>query len=123
MEARRSEPMTQKQRRIANFLLQPVVQLRVGLYNVILSIGYVLLLGAFAYWRLGEFTEVVVTLTEADQEVLALLDDYMRRLAVTALVSGILFVLVNIAVSVWLTHRLVGPTVAFRRHIKGLIAG
>jgi methyl-accepting chemotaxis protein len=115
--------MSKEQRRTRNFLLQPLVQMRLGLTNVAASLVFVLLLGFYAYKRLVAFSDVVATLTQADNEVKSLLTDYLGSVGITALVAAVVFFVVNLALSVYLTHKLVGPTIAFRRHIRALAAG
>ncbi len=115
--------MTKKQRRLTNFLLQPLVQMRIGLFNVAASLLFVSLLGFYAYKKLVAFSDVVATLTQADAEVKGLMTDYLGSVGETALIAAIIFVLVNLGLSVYLTHKLVGPTIAFRRHIHALAAG
>lgn len=111
------------QRKLANFLLQPMVQLRIGAINVMLSLTFVLLLGAYVYMKFVQFVEVVTTLTEASDEVGTMLSEYLGKVALTGGVLALVFVLISLATSIYLTHRLVGPTVAFRRHIDALIGG
>lgn len=111
------------QRKMVNMLLQPLVQLRIGAFNLALSLVFVLLLGAYCYQKFVQFTDVVVTLTEADSAVFDLIRGYLSSIGTTALLASLVFVAANIALSIFLTHRLVGPTIAFRRHIKALIEG
>jgi methyl-accepting chemotaxis protein len=116
-------PRIPNQRKIANLLLQPSVQLQIGLYNVGLSLLFVLGLGAYAYSSLFDFTEVVATLTGADDEVQGLLRSYLNSVGMTAALAGAAFIAFNLVLSIRLTHRLVGPTIAFRRHLESLLAG
>ena len=111
------------QRRLVNYLLQPLVQMRLGLVNVALSLAFVVALGWYAYGRFVQFADVIATLTQADDQVSTLVSGYIRSVGATAFAGAVLFVLVNLFVSIYVTHRLVGPTVAFRRHIRGLLDG
>ncbi len=111
------------QRRIANFLLQPLVQLKLGLLNVVLSLIFVVSLGAYAYGRFKQFADVVATLTQANDEIARMLASYLNGVGATALAASVVFVIINLAASVYITHRLVGPTIAFRRHIRRLYDG
>ena len=110
-------------RRVVNLLLQPFVQLRVGLANVTISLIFVCLLGGYAYTKLVHFADVVVTLTQADKEIFQLLSGYLSNVAWTTVIGAVVFILVTLFLDVWLTHKMVGPTVAFRRHIKELMEG
>ena len=113
---------TQK-RRITNFLLQPLVQLRIGFYQVALSIIFVLSLAYYLYIKLVDFAEVIATLTEADEQVYQMLTEYLITVGKAGLSFGVLYILVTFAITIYTTHRLVGPTVAFRRQIRSLING
>lgn len=115
--------MIKTPRRFTNLLLQPLVQMRIGLVNVGASLAFVLLLGFYAYRKLVAFGDVVATLTQADTAVRGLMTDYLGSIGTTALAAASGFILVNLALSVYLTHKLVGPTIAFRRHIRALAAG
>lgn len=116
-------PKYSTQRRLVNYLLQPLVQLRVGLVNVVLSLVFVAGIGTYAYGRFVQFSDVVATLTQADDQVASLVAAYLRSVGGTVLAASVGFVLVNLLASIYVTHRLVGPTVAFRRHIRGLLDG
>lgn len=113
----------QHDRHLVNYLLQPLVQLRIGFINVCLSLIFVLLLGAYVYMKFVQFADVVTTLTEANDEIGGMLHSYLASVGITAAVLGAVFVVLSLLSSVYFTHRLVGPTVAFRRHIDALIAG
>jgi methyl-accepting chemotaxis protein len=111
------------QRKLINLMLQPLIQLRIGMVNVVLSFLFVLALGAYIYQKLIQFADVVTTLTEADSEVTSLLGNYLASVGWTALGLAAVFFTISLAASIYMTHKLVGPTVAFRRHIRGLMDG
>ncbi len=110
-------------RRMVNFLLQPMVQLRLGFINVCLSLTFTVLLGTYVYMKFVQFADVVATLTEANDEISDMLGSYLASVATTAALGAVAFIIVSLAASVYTTHRLVGPTIAFRRHINALIGG
>jgi methyl-accepting chemotaxis protein len=81
-------------RRLSNFLLQPIIQTRIGAYCILLSFvfagvtaGIVSSIQTWVYLTLGAY------------------------------------VLIVLAISIWYTHRLVGPMVAFKRHFEALQQG
>ena len=110
-------------RRIVNLLLQPFQQLRLGMVTVLTSLVFVTALGAYVYSKLMQFTDVVVTLTQADDEIHLLLGKYLGAVAITSLIGTVVFILLNLILTIYLTHKMVGPVVAFRRHIKHLMDG
>jgi hypothetical protein len=110
-------------RKMRNFLLQPVLQLRIGLYSFFLAFAFCVALGAYLYYKLMQFTDVIVTLTEASEEVYQKLNEHLVSAAFTVIIGGVLFLAINLAISIYVTHRMVGPTIAFRRHIIALKNG
>jgi len=113
----------QYHRSVLNLLLQPFVQLRIGFVTIGTALLFVLFLASFFYLKLMQFTDVIVTLTQADQEIHALLGNYLESIAWTAVGGAIVFVIVNLLLTIYLTHKMVGPTIAFRRHINALMEG
>lgn len=111
------------QRKVINYLLQPLVQLRIGIVHLILSLAFVVALGIYMYLRLVRFADVVTTLTQADEDVAGLLSRYLTSVAWTGVGLGVTFIVISLVASIYLTHKLVGPTIAFRRHIRGLMDG
>src|SRR5690606_10677603 len=67
--------------------------------------------------------DVVATLTQADEEISTLISDYLTSVASVAGLAALVFVFASLCATIWMTHKLVGPTVAFRRLINDLIAG
>jgi methyl-accepting chemotaxis protein len=117
------EKIGKSQRSIKNFLLMPFLQVRFGIYYVVLSIFFAIVGAFILYKNLGKFAEVVLELTGVKDEVKDLLSEYIFPANIQiALLVGI-YVIVSIVLGVKLTHSLVGPTVAFRRHIKMIREG
>jgi len=116
-------PEFKHQRKLINYLLQPFVQLRIGVFSIVTALLFVFGLGTHVYLKLNQFADVVVTLTQADDEIHRLLSDYLVTVGWTAAGGAVLFILVNLVTTVYFTHKMVGPTVAFRRHIKAIMSG
>ncbi len=111
--------MQQKSRRsIKNFALQPFLQVKIGLYCLILSMFFALAIGLIVYINMNQFFRVVVELTGAQAEVEGLLLDYLYPVKVQVGVVILLYVVATMLITLRHTHRFVGPTVAFRRHIE-----
>ena len=110
-------------RHVRNFLLQPTLQMKLGLYIVTLSIAFFGTVMALAYFRFIRLIDVVLELTDMRDEVMNLMDRQLY--GVSWWLGGCVFcyVILNIALSVYFTHKMIGPTVAFRRHIRALGAG
>lgn len=110
-------------RRLSNFLLQPIIQTRLGLYCILLSFLFAGVIAAIVYVHLGQLFGFIIEMTDAPEEVQTIILSYLSSIQTSvylALGSYILFVL---AISIWYTHRLVGPMVAFKRHFEALQQG
>lgn len=111
------------QRKLRNFLLQPLVQVRLGLYSILLTFVFLGILGFMFYQTVVGFIAALSAVGRDQGEMGQLFYDYAMASGIWIVFVMFLFVLVSLVVSVVYTHRLVGPTVAFRRHIASLRAG
>lgn len=115
--------MAKNNRRFTNFLLQPSLQLRLGVVTLVVTICFS---SAFIFILTFHFNTLfhsILNLTDIPdvilEEVRQTLIDTMGWLIGVL----ILYALTNLGISVLFTHRLVGPTIAFRRHIQSMIDG
>jgi signal transduction histidine kinase len=111
------------QRRIRNFLLQPLLQVRLGLYTIILAAIFSSAVLTLLYYSLIDFGEIVMALTDSESEIKDLFDDYSASSTLWLYVLVLAFMICNILITVIYTHRLVGPSIAFRGQIQKLING
>lgn len=119
-----SQPSTGKaSRSIKNYALQPLLQVKLGLYSILLSFVFALIIAGILYFNLAKFSSIVVQLTGVEDEVTDLLDQYIAPAKIQVLIALVAYVLVNIVVTVLFTHKLIGPTIAFRRHIRMIAEG
>lgn len=112
-----------KKRKLSNFLLQPLLQTKIGLYSIILSFVFAVLIAIICYVNLGELFVFIIDMTEAPKEVHAIINSYLASMQAWIYLSLIGYVILTIALSIWYTHRLVGPTIAFRRHLEAIDNG
>lgn len=118
-----TEMDSEKKRRLRNYLLAPNLQIRIGIYFVLISTLFVLC-GAFLLYReLSELFGLIVNLTGVETEINEVIQTYLADVKWQAYGLAVFFVIVNTGASIFFTHRLVGPTIAFRRHAERLIAG
>lgn len=110
-------------RRIRNFLLQPLLQVKLGLYAIFLSFLFVATTGFLLYTNFANFIDAVVQLTDVEDDVKDLFLEYWHDTRLWIVGCCAAYFLATIVVSVIFTHRLVGPTIAFRRHIRSLREG
>lgn len=110
-------------RRVRNFLLQPLLQVKLGLYAILLSALFVLTIVFLMYNNFADFLDSVIKLTDVETEVRELSSEHWRGTRLWIFVCSGVYLLATIAISVLYTHRLVGPTIAFRRHVRNLREG
>lgn len=104
-------------------LLQPLLQTKLGLYSMLLSLAFsAAVLGVLhAQWsRLRTWLEWT---TQVDGLIDSELASQGSGTLVWLAILILIFFVGNVMISVLATHRLVGPTIAFRRHLESLIAG
>ena len=111
------------ERKLRNFLLQPLLQIRLGLYAIALALAFCLTLGWMFYSNFHRFYELVLELTDLRDDVEALLQTQMRGAMLWFGLALLIYFLGTVILSVFFTHKLVGPTYAFRRQIRELQSG
>jgi len=114
---------SQDKRKFRNYFLQPLLQIKLGLYSIILTAAFSLTVAMFLYLNLVDFAAIIFALTDSESEIRELFTEYVShtRWWIFLLIFG--FLVTNIAVSVIFTHKLVGPTVAFRNQLEMLRKG
>jgi hypothetical protein len=110
-------------RRMRNFLLQPLLQVKIGLYCILLSVGLMLSVGAILYANLSKILNLILQLTDVPEEARDVLMKHVWGMSGWLLLAAAIYLVLTILVSVFFTHRLIGPTIAFRRHIRALSEG
>lgn len=115
--------MSVSKRKLSNYLLQPLLQIRLGLYSILLSLGFGCGVLAIIYVNLHKFYDLVLELTDLRDEVTKILNSYIQGALGWIVLATAVYFLITVAVSIFFTHKLVGPTYAFRRHIRELTKG
>jgi hypothetical protein len=110
-------------RRARNFMLQPLLQVRIGLYSIILSVLFAVALGAILYFNFASLINSIVLMTDAEDEVREIFMSYWKGTQLWVYLTFLIYLVATIAMSVLYTHKLVGPTIAFRRHIRSIADG
>lgn len=110
-------------RKLSNYFLQPLLQVKLGLYAIVLALAFCLgMLGIF-YVNFYRFYDMVLELTDLRDEVTLILNSYIQDVISWLVLGTLLYFVLTVLMSVFYTHRLVGPTYAFRRHIRELSKG
>ncbi len=110
-------------RRLSNFLLQPLLQTRIGAYCILLSFLLAGMIAAIIYVHLGKLFGFIIEMTDAPEEVQTIILSYLSSIQTWVYLTLGAYILFVLAISIWYTHRLVGPMVAFKRHFEALQNG
>jgi methyl-accepting chemotaxis protein len=110
-------------RRLSNFLLQPILQTRIGAYCILLSFLFAGVIAAIVYVHLGKLFGFIIEMTDAPEEVQTIILSYLSSIQTWVYLTLGAYILFVLALSIWYTHRLVGPMVAFKRHFEALQQG
>ena len=117
------QSLTPPRRSWRNYLLKPILQLQLGVYTIGLTVLFSSVLIGVIYLTFERIYELVLDLTPLGAEVIAILNEYICESSGWLAAVVVLYMLANITLTVVFTHKMVGPTVAFRRHIRKLIEG
>ena len=110
-------------RSFKNYALQPLLQIKLGLYSILLSLGFALVVSGILYINLAKFSDIILQLTGVEDEVKDLLNQYIAPAKIQVLATIVIYVAINIVVTILYTHKLIGPTIAFRRHVRMIADG
>ena len=110
-------------RSFKNYALQPLLQIKLGLYSILLSLGFALVVSGILYINLAKFSDIILQLTGVEDEVKDLLNQYIAPAKIQVLATIVIYVVINIVVTILYTHKLIGPTIAFRRHVRMIADG
>ncbi len=116
-------PVGKAKRRLRNYMLQPLLQVKIGLYSILLSVFFSLALGAIVYYNFAGLVSSIVLLTDAEAEVKDLFMQYWKDTQLWIFLCFGIYLLATVSISVLYTHKLIGPTIAFRRHVRSISEG
>ena len=108
-------------RKIRNFLLLPDYQIKLGLYTIGLAVAFFIAISFIIYHKLGEIVTLIVQLTDIEDEVKDVLINYIADLSWWGLLSIFIYIFANFSLSIIYTHKMIGPSVSLKRHVKSLI--
>lgn len=112
-----------KKRRLSNLLLEPLLQTKIGMYCIGLSIIFAVLIVLILYQNLGTLYDVFFELTDGKVKLHAVVLAYLQNIQAWLFLTVVAYIVFTIGISVVYTHRLVGPTIAFRRHLDAIKGG
>jgi methyl-accepting chemotaxis protein len=112
------------QRRSAkNYLLAPRLQLLLGLYSALLGVAFAFAVLGIIFAGMSRVYVQVMDLVAEKAAALEIIDRAAHDCGVYLFVAALLFVVMNIVVTIVYTHRLVGPMHAFERQLSALREG
>lgn len=111
------------QRSPKNYLLKPMVQVRLGIYSIVLGVLFTCGMLGVLYAALSRVYAQLLALIPEKEEAGRIVARQFDETAAYLVFLSLVFVAATVAVSVLYTHRLVGPTFAFRRHLRSLREG
>lgn len=111
------------QRQIRNFVLSPSLQLKFSLLPLALSLVFAIAFVVQLVYLYNQYVDLIIDYTEVREQILEIIDGQKSRFYMIVSVYCAIYVIVSTAIAIVMTHRLIGPTIAFRRHIKSLSDG
>jgi methyl-accepting chemotaxis protein len=112
-------------RSIRNYLLNPKVQLRMGFFvsiNIIFAVVAAIYFARIMSLPLFD-TLVINTDSDLSPELFSLFEETTRSGFMTIIAFAICHGFIISMITVWYTHRIIGPIIAFRRHVQALTNG
>ena len=113
---------TQRRRKV-NLLLQPALQLKLPLFMVLVTVAFLMFQLAHGHFAYSKLYSTVIKESGSSPVLADLLHGQTRDFIEVSAELGVLYILVVIAICVTYAHRMIGPTVAFRRHVEALKNG
>ncbi|MBC7660092.1 MAG: hypothetical protein H7249_10315 [Chitinophagaceae bacterium] len=112
-----------KKRKLSNLLLEPLLQTQIGLYCIALSLIFSALIGIVIYENLDSLSNILFQLSDGKVTLQTVAAAYVTNIQAWLILCLIGYIVCTIGVSILYTHRLVGPTVAFRKHLAAIEKG
>ena len=110
-------------RKLKNLLLSPQLQTTLGIYSIILSFIFAGSVIGIIYYNFSDLIRSILVLTDAPDEVRDIMRSYWMESQLYVYFACGMYVLLMVTLTVWYTHRLIGPSIAFKRHILSLAEG
>ena len=112
------------ERRMArNLLLQPSLQLKLPIQLLLLTAFFAVLVGVVLYFGFENLYEFVTMQGVIGEQLADAVKHQSHEITILFICMLVAYVLITIGLSVAYLHKLVGPTVAFKRHINALKNG
>lgn len=110
-------------RRFKNLLIKPELQLRLPLYLLLVTIIFAVSCWIVLHVAFDGLYEFAFEQGNIGEQVGDVLRHHIRVVLTVFTLLAIMYVLLTIGLSVAYLHKLIGPAVAFKRHIRALSDG
>lgn len=110
-------------RRASNILLRPMLQLKLALYALILTLIFVSITVLFAKLYFEQTYITLVENTTQAEYIQAVLTEQVHSFKSMSLLVLVVYSVLMVALVSVYTHRMIGPTLPIMRHIKALKNG
>lgn len=112
-----------RRRKLKNFLLKPRAQLEIVINIVTLTIFFAMASGLIVYFQLDDIFKTLIVMSKiSDETSRSFTHDWSTSLQ-WLLVFTLFYVFAIISICIIHSHRMIGPTVAFRRQLEALLKG
>jgi len=106
---------------MTNLLLLPRLQLGMSMAILAITATFLICIAAMFYIGLEPLSEAIMQSTDADDEMRALVLDQLWHAAAQCGFLIFIYALFLLALTLAITHRMIGPTIAFKRHVDCLL--
>lgn len=111
-----------RRRKFKNFLLKPRAQLELVLNIVVLTIFFGAASSLVIYFQLDDIFQTLLIMSRVSHEASeSFVNDWNTTLLWLSLFT-VFYILSTISICILHSHRMIGPTVAFKRQIEALLA-
>ncbi len=115
--------MARNQRRMRNYLIRPISQLKISGSVAVLMVAIVVGLNVINYLKYSNITRVMSNFYGLNEETREILLGIRMQLLVTDVISTIAISLVIILVWIKMTHRIYGASFAIKKFVRLMIEG
>ena len=112
-----------ERRKASNLLLRPMLQMKLPLYILFLSFTFGLLALLLGYFYFEQLFVMMIENTTQGSYLRETVNEQAGNLMESSFMLLIGYVILVVGITTVYTHRMIGPTVTIKRHIKALKEG
>jgi len=119
----RKDLLQHENRKAINFLLKPALQLKLVLYVLLLSLGFVLVTVLFGKLYFEQTYITLVENTTQAEYIQAIITQQLHDFKSLSLLLLVVYAVLMVVLATVYTHHMIGPMRPIRRHVKALQDG